>query len=510
MGDLLFDWWSTRRGVAIVTPKADVSWIELRDRIERLAAVLDVRVGAGGSVGIAGGNVPETLVAYLACFVTGRTPVAINPRLARDEFAYLLGDAQVELLLGGTDVACTVEGLDSVLGFTGLYWDAEVVSAESSWSTVLDAAQPGAVDLQRPPAIPLLYTSGTSGRPKGTRVRWVTDPGGTVAEYLERLVASIEHLPRGPHQVAGPLYHNGPLLAVRAVLSGRTVVLPPRFGPETFLRLVAENRSASSVLVPTHLTRLLSLDAGVREGYDMSSLDKVLLTGAACPHEVKRAVIDWWGPVLEEAYGGTESGTVCRIGAAEWLEHRGSVGRTVPDFDVVVVDPGGRPVEPGVTGRLYFRDLSGRGIEYHNAPEKTRDAHLEPGTFTLGDVGHVDRDGYVYITDRDVDMVVSGGVNIYPAEVERVLRDHPAVSDVAVLGVPSPDMGEELRALVVMDPGSAVTDTDLAAFCRTRLAGYKCPRRFEFVDKLPRNEMGKLNKRRLRQTYWPETQPIGD
>jgi long-chain acyl-CoA synthetase len=239
-------------------------------------------------------------------------------------------------------------------------------------------------------------------------------------------------------------------------------------------------------------------------------LTKVIVTGAACPQETKRAVIQWWGPVLDEAYGGTESGTVCRIDSTEWLARPGSVGQALPGYELLIVDADDQPVPPGVPGRIFVRDASGRGVQYHNAPEKTRAVHLGPGVFPLGDVGYVDEQGYLYITDRDVDMVVSGGVNIYPAEVERVLIEHPAVSDVAVLGVPHPDMGEELRALVAVRPGAPTpTAAELEQFCRARLAGYKCPRHYEVVEALPRDAMGKLNKRRLRQDFWPETRTVG-
>ncbi|WP_159149225.1 AMP-binding protein [Dietzia lutea] len=494
-----------RPGVAVVTDEGSVSWASLRDRVERLAAVIDERVRPGGHVAVAGANTPETLVSYLACLVSGRAPVGINPKLARDEFAYLIDDAGIELLLGGAGVAQTVDSLDTRHGFTGLYWGGD--AAESSWQAAIEAAQPNGTRPAAAPVAPLLYTSGTSGRPKGTRVRWVADPGQTVAEHIEQLASAGRMLPEGPHQVAGPLYHNGPLIAVRALLAGRTIVLPSRFDARGFLRLVQENGSASSVMVPTHLSRLLALESAERESFDTSSLQKVILTGAACPADVKRAVIRWWGPVVEEVYGGTESGTLCRISATEWLDHPGSVGRTVPGFQAVVVDRDGTPQDPGTTGRLYFRDASLRGIQYHNAPDKTAQAHLEPGTFTLGDVGYLDADGYVHITDRDVDMVVSGGVNIYPAEVERVLSQCPAVTDVAVIGVPNTDMGEELRALVSVS--GPVTEADLDTFCRQQLAGYKCPRSYQFVDRLPRNDMGKLNKRQLRQTFWPDTRTIG-
>jgi acyl-CoA synthetase (AMP-forming)/AMP-acid ligase II len=221
-------------------------------------------------------------------------------------------------------------------------------------------------------------------------------------------------------------------------------------------------------------------------------------------------MIDWFGPVLMDAYGGTESGTTNMISSQEWLEKPGSVGRTLAPFELLVIGEDGEPLPPGEVGQLYFRDTTGRGIIYHNAPEKTAAAHLRPGVFTLGEVGYVDADGYVFITDRVSDMIVSGGVNIYPAEAEQALIRHPAVADVAVIGAPNEAMGEEVKALImVRDPANPPTPEELDAFCRQHLAGFKCPRSYDFVPDLGRNAMGKVNKRNLRRPYWPTDRTIG-
>lgn len=254
-------------------------------------------------------------------------------------------------------------------------------------------------------------------------------------------------------------------------------------------------------MVPTHFIRLLALPEEVRRRYDVSSMKLVAHTGSACPVEVKRAMIEWWGPIFVEAYGASEVGTTCSITSQEWLEHPGSVGRPVPPFEALVVDEAGRPVPAGTEGRLYFRDTTGRGIVYHNDPQKSAAAHLEPGVFTLGEIGYLDGDGYVFITDRFSDMVVSGGVNIYPAEAEQVMIEHPAVADVACIGVPDPDMGEQLRAVVVAAADSVVDEAELIEFCRGRLSTYKCPRSVVLADDLGRSTMGKVNKRRLRELH---------
>jgi long-chain acyl-CoA synthetase len=351
-----------------------------------------------------------------------------------------------------------------------------------------------------------MYTSGTTGFPKGTDMPpSMFAPGDTVAEHVANMLATHPFAASGPHLVVGPMYHTGPLTSVRLLAGGVPLIVLRRFDPEAVLAAIHEHRPGSSQMVPTHFVRLLALPQDVRDRYDVSSIRTVGQTGAACPVPVKAQMIEWWGPVFLEVYGGSEVGVLCSITSTEWLEHRGSVGRPREQFEVLVVDDDGNPVAPGVEGRLYFRDRTGRGIVYRNDPAKTAAAHLEPGVLTLGEVGYVDEDGYVYITDRFSDMVVSGGVNLYPAEAEQVLIDHPAIADVACIGVPDPEMGERLVALVVpTDPTAPPEPTALLAWCRDRLSHFKCPREVRFVADLDRDAMGKLNKRRLRERFGGE------
>jgi len=221
-------------------------------------------------------------------------------------------------------------------------------------------------------------------------------------------------------------------------------------------------------------------------------------------------MIDWFGPVLREAYGATEAGVLCQISSAEWLERPGSVGRTVPQYEAVVLGEDGAILGPGEEGQLYFRDRTGRGIIYHNDAAGTAKAHAEPGVFTLGEIGYVDPAGYVFITDRASDMIVSAGVNIYPAEVEKVLLEHPGVFDVAVIGAPNAEMGEEVKAVVTpLDAAAPPSRAELDAFCRQRLAGFKCPKSYEFAQSVGRNAFGKINKRELRRQFWPTERTIG-
>ena len=263
-------------------------------------------------------------------------------------------------------------------------------------------------------------------------------------------------------------------------------------------------------MVPTHFKRLLDLADDVKARYDISSMRLVAHTGAACPIDVKRRMIEWFGPIFLDAYGATEVGTTCSITSPEWLDHPGSVGRAIPPFTALVVDDDGHAVPPRTEGRLFFEDATGRGVVYPNDPAKSAQAHLRPGVFTLGEIGYVDEDGYVYITDRFSDMIVSGGANIYPAEAEKVLITHPQVADVAVIGIPDTDMGEAVRALVVPeDPSNPPSPDTLIAFCRSQLAGYKCPRTVEIVPSIGRSAMGKINKRVLRAPYWEGSRTIG-
>ena len=263
-------------------------------------------------------------------------------------------------------------------------------------------------------------------------------------------------------------------------------------------------------MVPTHFQRMLALPEDVRGRYDVSSMQRLAHTGAACPRDVKKAMIDWFGPVLVEAYGGTEAGSTTFISSAEWLERPGSVGKALPPYATVIIGEDGQELPPNQEGQVYFRDSTGRGIIYEGDPEKTAAAHIAPGVFTLGEVGYVDDAGYLFITDRVSDMIVSGGVNIYPAEAEQVLLRHPEVADVAVLAAPNVEMGEEVKALVIpRDPANPPQVADLNAFCREALAGFKCPRSYDFVDDIGRNAMGKINKKALRARYWPSDRTIG-
>ncbi|MFD9389997.1 AMP-binding protein [Streptomyces sp. NPDC060000] len=494
--------------IALGDDTESLSWSRLADQVARLTGrLLEVAPGPEDRVAVLGDNAVATMVAHLAGLRAGVGTVAASRQLTVRELVDLLTDAGAKAVISGPAGESAARQAGAELALPVVVHGTPAQDGAIDWSQWLAGAEPVPMPHGRPARPPLVYTSGTTGRARGTEVRWVRAPVTDSAAYLEA-VSARPGFPPGPHLVCGPLQHNGPLTALRHLAAGRPVMILGRFDAESFLHRVELGRVTSTVMVPTHFTRLLALPEETRARYDVSSLIQVSHTGSACPPEVKRAMIDWFGPVLTESYGASEAGTVARIDSTEWLAHPGSVGRVQPPFDVLVTGDDGSPLPAGELGLLAFRAPEGRGVRYHADPEKTRAAYVAPGVFTLGDIGYVDRGGYIFITDRAADVVVSGGVNLYPAESEAVLREHPQVAEVAVIGVPDPDFGESLRALVVASGDNGPRDGELDAFCRERLAAYKCPKSYEVVPELVRNAMGKLDKRAMRRPYWDSDRTI--
>lgn len=349
----------------------------------------------------------------------------------------------------------------------------------------------------------MLYSSGTTGRPKGVR-RFRRDvPAGTEdnAVFLVRDVIGCDQ--NTVFLSTAPLHHGAPLiLSMAQHRLGATVVVMERFDAAEALRLIERHRVTHSQWVPTMFVRLLKLPAHERSACDLSSHQVAIHGAGPCPVEVKRAMIDWWGPILFDYYSGTEGVGTCTITSQEWLAHPGSVGRPVIG-ELHIVSDDGAACAAGTVGTVYFS--GGPAFSYHNDPEKTASVTNEQGWVTLGDIGYLDEDGYLYLTDRRAFTIVSGGVNIYPQEVEDALIVHPQVYDVAVFGVPDDDLGEATKAVVQLVAGavpSAEMEASLMTHCRSYLASYKCPRSIEFVDQLPRDATGKLHKRTLRDRYW--------
>ncbi len=492
--------------VALTDGTVTMTWREVAAAVTAAGGRLQeaTRRSPRSRVGVCSENTVHTLIVHAAGLATGVGTVALSRHGSAREVRQQVEDTACHTVVAGPS---GIEAL-RVAREEGLSLGQVVVQGHSArgdemgWDEWL-RAEPAARDVEpaRPANPPLVFTSGTTGRARATQVRWVAEAGRLSSHQFLCQVAARSGFPPGPHLVVGPLQHNGPLTSLRHLMAGQPVVILPKFDGAAALRLIEHHGVSSTVMVPTHFTRLLALQTSVRGQYSVSSLQMVAHTGSACPASVKREMISWFGSVLVESYGGSELGTVCRIDSSEWLDHPGSVGRAVPPLGVEAYDDGLRPLARGSTGLLGISVPEGQGPDYVGDVEKTRQAYLRPGLATLGDVGHVDDDGYVFITDRSSDMVVSGGVNLYPAEVEQVLTRHPHVREVAVIGVPDPDMGEALKALVVADFATPRAD-ELDAFCRRELTPYKCPRSYEFVESLPRNEMGKLDKRALRRPFW--------
>lgn len=488
-----------------------LGWAEVNDTLDRVANALHATdLGPQRRVAVYAENAVEVVLAHLGALLAGASSVPVNFHLTADEAAYILRDSNTHVLFVGP------ENLERGLAAAEQAGVAMVVAWRSptapvQWEQWLAAASDTEPPEDVSPRPNLMYTSGTTGVPKGVDLPPSMFAGGSnIGEHVAALQQG-RFAKLGTHLVVGPMYHTGPLSGMRTLAAGTPVVVLGKFDAERVLQAIDTYRIESTVMVPTHFKRLLELPDEVKARYDVGSMKAVSHTGAACPSDVKRQMIEWFGPVLSDAYGATEVGTICSISSQEWLEHPGSVGRVIPPFTrAVVVDDDDNEVPAGAEGRLYFEDGTGRGVVYPNDPEKTAKAHLRPGVFTIGEIGYVDADGYVFITDRFSDMIVAGGVNIYPAEAEAIIHDHPKVADVAVIGVPHPDLGEAVKALVVpIDPADPPTVDELIALCRSQLASYKCPRTIDIVGSVGRNPMGKINKRALRAPYWEGSRTIG-
>jgi long-chain acyl-CoA synthetase len=350
----------------------------------------------------------------------------------------------------------------------------------------------------------MTYTSGTTGRPKGVRRPLADAPPEGIADAMASFLGLFGITGRdGVHLVVAPLYHTAvSSFAMNHLHLGHTLVLMRRWTPEETLAKIERHRVTSTHMVPTQLRRLLALPEEVKRRHDLSSLRHVVHSAAPCPVEVKRRMLDWWGPVIYEYYAASEGGGTLAT-PEDWLARPGTVGKAWPISRLRVLGDDGRACAPRETGTVWM-SMGPHRFAYHKDREKT-EASWQDDFFTVGDAGYLDEDGYLFLVDRKSDLIISGGVNIYPAEIEAVLTGHPAVGDVAVFGVPDDDWGE--RGSVVIEPAAGVTGGpelagELAEFCRARLAGFKVPRRFDFTPELPRDPSGKLYKRRLRDPYW--------
>ncbi len=426
--------------------------------------------------------------------------VCIPSRLTQDETDYILENSGAKLLVVSATLGVAAQALTTQIDRYSLGGD---LPGYANWTDAV-AAMPSTPIADERAGVDMLYSSGTTGRPKGVRVPLPENPDIAQSNGLLMLAVGLYRFNANSVYLSpAPLYHAAPLrwsMTVHKI--GGTVVMMKKFDPEAVLRFIETYKVTCGQFVPTHFVRMLKLPEDVRARYDLSSLDCAIHAAAPCPIPVKEAMINWFGPVIEEYYAGSEGHGMTFVGSKDWLEHKGTVGKAVIGI-LHICDDDGNEVPPRTEGGIYFE--SEHVFEYHGDAEKTASARNQNGWATLGDVGWVDEDGYLYLTDRKSFMIITGGVNVYPQEIENHLVGHPKVQDVAVIGGPHEEMGEEVIAVIqpldMADAGDALRD-DLIAYAREKLSGVKIPRRIDFLAELPRHDTGKLYKRLLRDQYW--------
>jgi long-chain acyl-CoA synthetase len=483
----------------------EVTYQELDDDSNRLAQLLHARgLRPGDSIAVCMENNEHYLKVLWAAHRSGLYYTAASSRLTADELGYIVNDCGAKAFI--TSQHKREQALD-LLDKTPAVHTRLMVGGAAEGHEDYDeavAAQPAHPLDDEPEGRDLLYSSGTTGRPKGVKFALSGQP---VAEapypvlVLGQLLYGFN--PDMVYLSPAPLYHAAPLRFTLAVtMIGGTAVIMEHFDPAEYLRLVEAHRVTHTQLVPTMFVRLLKLPEAQRTAHDLSSLQVAIHAAAPCPVPVKEQMIQWWGPVIYEYYAGTEGNGFVACDSNEWMAHKGTVGKALLG-QIHIVGDDGEEVPTGESGTVYFG--GGTEFEYLNDAEKTRKSYNDKGWSTLGDVGYVDGDGYLYLTDRKAYMIISGGVNIYPQEAENVLVTHPKVMDAAVFGVPNEEMGEEVKAVVQpvsWDDAGPDLERELIAFCKEKLASYKCPRTVDFEAELPRHPTGKLYKRLLKDRYW--------
>jgi acyl-CoA synthetase (AMP-forming)/AMP-acid ligase II len=474
----------------------------IANRLSRLFRAAGLR--PGDHMAFCMENRPEYLPVMWGAHYAGLYYTAVSSRLTAEELGYIISDSGSRAFITSPYKAEAVAELDDVLAGLDLRLclGGELPGFDSFEDAI--AGQPNEPLAERVESMPMLYSSGTTGRPKGVKPGFEAKPLGSGEPLMALLVGLFGASDSSVYLSPAPLYHSAPLRYCTQFLRvGATVIVMEHFDAEQALKSIEQHRVTHSQWVPTMFVRMLRLSEETRARYDVSSLECAVHAAAPCPVGVKRQMLDWWGEIIHEYYAGTEGNGFVYCPPAAWLAHPGSVGQPL-NCTIHIVDDDGKELPVGEEGTVYFEGASLQTFEYHNDPEKTAASHLGSWS-TLGDIGKLDQDGFLYLTDRKANMIISGGVNIYPQETENVLTVHPKVQDVAVFGVPNPDFGEEVKAVVqpveMADAGEAL-ERELIAYCREHLADVKCPRSIDFRAELPRHPTGKLYKRLLKDEYW--------
>lgn len=461
-------------------------------------------VKAGDTIAAMLTNEVAMLEVYLAATQAGLYVTPINSHLTAHEVAYILGDCEAKAVFaserteGAMAQAVEMQGLPRSIAFSTKKGTSLRPYSE------LKVDQPTSAPSERRAGAPMTYTSGTTGKPKGVRRALPPVEPEVVAEMNAMFLMLFGITPKddGVHLVVSPMYHTAVLnFCTNHLHFGHTVVLMDKWTPEATLELIAKHRVTTSHMVPTQFRRLLALPDDVKAKADVSSLRHMIHSAAPCPVDVKRAMIAWWGNTIYEYYAASEGGGTLAT-PTDWLAHPGTVGKAWPISKLKIAKDDGSDCAPREVGTVYM-SMGQHTFEYHKDKKKT-ESSWKDGYFTVGDAGYLDEEGFLYLCDRKSDMIISGGVNIYPAEIESVLSGHPRVRDVAVFGIPHDDWGEEVKAVVEADLGAAddALRAEIFAYCKERLAAFKCPRTIDFVAELPRDPNGKLYKRKLRDPYW--------
>jgi acyl-CoA synthetase (AMP-forming)/AMP-acid ligase II len=481
-----------------------VTYRQLEDRSNQIAQLFrKLGLGRGDSIAIWMENNRSYLEICIAAGRAGLYYTAIGTRLTMAEVAYIAGDCGARVLITSHAMAEQAAQLRPMLtGADRCFMIGGTAPGYESFDAAV-AEEPAVPIADQMHGRDMLYSSGTTGRPKGVRQELSTEPIEVPHPTLFLLVRLYRFDTQTIYLSPAPLYHAAPLrYSLGALALGGTVVIMDHFEPETALSLIERHRITHSQWVPTMFVRMLKLPPDTRTRYDLSSLKVAIHAAAPCPIEVKQQMIDWWGPIVYEYYAATEGNGFCGISSAEWLSHRGSVGRAMLG-EPHILDESGNELPVGQEGIVYF--ANGPQFSYHNDPVKTAESRSSAGWTTMGDIGRLDAEGYLYLTDRKSFVIISGGVNIYPQEAENALILHPKVADVAVIGVPDPEFGESVKAIVQpvdMAEAGPELEAELIQFCKQRLSAIKCPRSIDFDPALPRYPNGKLYKRLIKDRYW--------